>query len=62
MTTWEESSIIFSVDKGIRKTVGGEILPSKGGVAYGAVCIYRFNFDIRDRLHIGNKKEIAAPS
>lgn len=48
------------VDKGIRNTVGGEILPSKGGVADGTVRIYHFDSDIRNRLHNGNKKEVIA--
>lgn len=50
-----EYCIILSVDKGnYREAVGGEILPSKGGVANGTVCIYHFNSDIRNRLHNGN--------
>lgn len=34
------------------------ILLPKGGVANGTICIYHFNIDICNRLHIGNKKEI----
>ncbi len=34
------------------------ILLPKGGVANGTICIYHFDIDICNRLHIGNKKEI----
>lgn len=41
-------------------TVGGLVLPLKGGVVYGEVCVYYTCFNFRNRLHIDNKKEIAA--
>ena len=44
------------------KTVGGSVLPLKGGVADGTVCVYYFNTNIRNRLHKRNKKEITALS
>lgn len=35
-------------------------MPLKGGVAYGTVCVYHFDFDFRYGIHFGDQKEIAA--
>ena len=37
-------------------------MPLKGGVVYGAICVYHFNFDFRNRLHIDSKKRNNRPS
>ena len=52
---------ILSSDKeNCRNTVGGQVLPLKGGVAYGIFNIYCDYPLCSHRLHIGNKKRLAA--
>ena len=51
---------ILSSDKeNCRNTVGGQVLPLKGGVAYGIFNIYCDYPLCSHRLHIGNKKKIS---
>ena len=54
---------ILSSDKeNCRNTVGGQVLPLKGGVAYGVFGDPRNCFICSHRLHTCNKKRLAASS